>query len=54
MTLRILTIPVPGLAMTLKKGRGSGYLIIIQDDEQDRPQQRGINALSEDWRTHRV
>ncbi len=32
-----------------ERKEGSGYLVIVQDDDQDRPQQRGINALSEDW-----
>ncbi len=34
---------------TEERKEGSGYLVIVQDDDQDRPQQRGIDALSEDW-----
>jgi len=33
---------------------GSSYLVIVKDNDQDRPQQRGINALSEDRYTHHV
>ena len=36
-------------ALFWRKKEGSGYLVIVEDDDQDRPQQWGIDALSEDW-----